>query len=105
MNINVSKETIFTVASVVTILAFLLNLSIQIGGINGEVGKIRGEMGELRGEIGELRGEMSVINGMVEENGRAIESLRDDMRELRGIITSHLATHVAQGEAPANTNE
>ena len=78
MSINASKELLATLASTVAIIAFLASMAMQ--------------MGEMRGAI--------------EANSKAISELRQDVRELRGILTSHLASHVSQsGVASAGAHK
>ena len=76
-----SKEFIATIVAAVAVLGFLWNISAQISDIKSEVGIIKGNIGELRGKV--------------EANTAAIGELRDDVRELRGIITTHLVGHAA----------
>ena len=71
MTINASKELLATLASTITIIAFLASLAMQ--------------MGEMRGAI--------------EANSQAIDELRQDVRELRSIINAHLVAHAQSGVA------
>ena len=85
MTINASKELLATLASTITIIAFLASLAMQ--------------MGEMRGAMGEMRGAMGEMRTAIEANSQAIDELRQDVRELRGIINAHLVAHAQSGVA------
>ena len=80
---NMSKEFVATLITMITgfiaILAFLWAIS---------------------SEIGEIKGELGVLSGMVNANSDGIAELRDDARELRGLLITHIAehSHVAQSD-------
>ena len=45
------------------------------------------------------------IGGQVQANSAAIADLRDDMRELRGLLISHIAEHSHEAKAMAVDQE
>ncbi len=71
-----SKEQITTIVTVlialITILAFLFNINNQIGNVREQV---------------------ATNTVAIMSNSKAIAELRDDVREIRGIVNSHLELH------------
>ena len=72
---------ITTLATTAAILAFLWNIS--------------GEIGDIKSDIGELR-------GMVKANNQSISELRGDVREIRTNANFHLETHTRQAMVEKN---
>ena len=52
-----------------------------------------------------ITGQVQAIGGQVQANSAAIADLRDDMRELRGLLISHVAEHSHESKAMAVDQE
>ena len=63
---------------------------------------------DISGDIGELRGAVEAntraISDLRDDTARDIDGLRDDVRELRGILTSHLTAHGAHNTVAVKTD-
>ena len=52
-----------------------------------------------------IGGQVQAIGGQVQANSAAIGDLRDDMRELRGLLISHIAEHSHEANAAVESEE
>ena len=52
-----------------------------------------------------IAGQVQAIGGQVQANSAAISDLRDDMRELRGLLISHVAEHSHSTNAVSESEE
>ncbi len=79
---NMSKELTAIIVTAIAILGFLWNISTQIGSIQKQLGDVQGQIGSLE--------------SAVESNTQSIAGLREDVREIRSIVNSHLESHAKQ---------
>ena len=61
------------------------------------VSELRGELGEVRIGLGAVRGRIDRIDGAVAEQGRRLDGLTDEMRELRTDLPVQVVAGVLVG--------